>query len=105
MKNISSRMFGSCLFISFRMLPRKVSLIVSCIVPSAFNGILHQLDSAYQQMTHSLDMQRNFVADQFQGFGLVLAIAKNLVETQNGEINMDRKIGEGSALSFRFPAL
>ena len=44
-------------------------------------------------------------AAQLPGFGLGLAIAKNLVEAQNGDIRMESEIGKGSVLSISFPAL
>ena len=59
-----------------------------------------------EKLTHIFErFYRGEDATRFPGFGLGLAIAKNLVEAQNGEICMESEIGKGSVLSFCFPAL
>lgn len=56
----------------------------------------HKLDSIFERFTQASDE----VSRRFGGTGLGLSIAKNLVEIQGGTIDLQSKVGEGSAFCF-----
>lgn len=60
---------------------------------------------APEKLDHIFDrFYRGDDAVTIPGFGLGLAIARSLVESQNGTIAMESQVGEGSVLSLRFQA-
>jgi signal transduction histidine kinase len=66
----------------------------------------HGIGIKPDKLTHIFErFYRGGESNEIHGFGLGLAIAKNLVEAQQGEINMESELGIGSKLMIRFPAL
>jgi two-component system OmpR family sensor kinase len=58
-----------------------------------------------EKLEHIFDrFYRGEEAAAIPGFGLGLAIARSLVEGQNGTITMESEVGKGSVLILRFPA-